>query len=416
MADAVCGPSNPLQNFRKHASADRTLQQDRLTTRASPAQGFRSANPNAGLLDSEFEAFEANLAGPPPSLQHPMPFGVPNQHAPIFSPGESSNWAADFQRLQVSDGPPMHAQHHFQPAEMSMTGPAQRGWHEEFVRQQQGSPAQFNQQSHSPAFHQPMHYPMAGGMSSFIPHAAQEAPQNVQSAETQVFDESSFEAAFAQARAEMELQETANTQETTTATSTSQADAVSTEPPLEQIRIGSDAIPYTEKDSTEGRGDDSDALAKTAGQLLDSVSHDQSQKFKESNFLALMRRIRDREVHVEGDEFRETEQSLHPGGKYYPADYRPPSNHESQPATSMTGIHDADFKRGAGYEIRDRIGEILGDTKRSNDTLALESPFGGAGTSNLSEVPGPSKEKIDRGIVYPTSCLFRKDLEALYPV
>ncbi|KAL1849005.1 hypothetical protein Plec18170_007664 [Paecilomyces lecythidis] len=305
MADAVCGPSNPLQNFRKHASADRTLQQDRLTTRPSPAQGFRSANPNAGILDSEFEAFEANLAGPPPSLQQPMPFGVHNQHAPMFSPAESSNWASDFQRLQVSDGPPMHAQHHFQPADISMTGPAQRGWHEEFVRQQQGSPTQFHQQSHSPTFHQPMHYPMAGGMSSFVPHVAQEAPQNVHAAETQVFDESSFEAAFAQARAEMELQETSTTQETATTTSTSQADAVSTEPPLEQIRIGSDTIPYAAKDSTEGRGDDSDALAQTAGQLLDSVSHDQSQKFQQSNFLALMRRIRDREVRVEGDEFRE---------------------------------------------------------------------------------------------------------------
>lgn len=146
---------------------------------------------------------------------------------------------------------------------------------------------------------------MAGGMSSFVPHVAQEAPQNVHAAENQVFDESSFEAAFAQARAEMELQETSTTQETATTTSTSQADAVSTEPPLEQIRIGSDTIPYAAKDSTEGRGDDSDALAQTAGQLLDSVSHDQSQKFQQSNFLALMRRIRDREVRVEGDEFRE---------------------------------------------------------------------------------------------------------------
>lgn len=38
MADAVCGPSNALQNFQKHASVDRTLQQDRLVTRQSPAQ------------------------------------------------------------------------------------------------------------------------------------------------------------------------------------------------------------------------------------------------------------------------------------------------------------------------------------------------------------------------------------------
>ena len=44
-----------------------------------------------------------------------------------------------------------------------------------------------------------------------------------------------------------------------------------------------------------------ETLARTAGQLLNSVRDDQSQKFQESNFLALMRQLRDREVRVEGD-------------------------------------------------------------------------------------------------------------------
>lgn len=38
MADALCGPSTALQNFQKHTSVDRTLQQDRLVGRHSPAQ------------------------------------------------------------------------------------------------------------------------------------------------------------------------------------------------------------------------------------------------------------------------------------------------------------------------------------------------------------------------------------------
>jgi hypothetical protein len=38
MSDALCGPSNALQNFQKHASVDRTLQQDRLISRRSPSQ------------------------------------------------------------------------------------------------------------------------------------------------------------------------------------------------------------------------------------------------------------------------------------------------------------------------------------------------------------------------------------------
>ena len=45
----------------------------------------------------------------------------------------------------------------------------------------------------------------------------------------------------------------------------------------------------------------SDALAATAGQLLDSVKLDSSEKFQQSNFLALMRKLRDHEVVVEGD-------------------------------------------------------------------------------------------------------------------
>ncbi len=39
--------------------------------------------------------------------------------------------------------------------------------------------------------------------------------------------------------------------------------------------------------------EDNEELAKTAGALLDSVKGDQSQKFRENNFLALMRRLRD---------------------------------------------------------------------------------------------------------------------------
>jgi hypothetical protein len=51
--------------------------------------------------------------------------------------------------------------------------------------------------------------------------------------------------------------------------------------------------------------DDSDTLALTAKQLLESVSHETSEKFAQSSFLALMRRLRDKEVRVEGEDFIE---------------------------------------------------------------------------------------------------------------
>lgn len=46
-------------------------------------------------------------------------------------------------------------------------------------------------------------------------------------------------------------------------------------------------------------------LARTAGHLLESVSHETSEKFQSSVFLQLMRRLRDREVTVEGENFVE---------------------------------------------------------------------------------------------------------------
>ena len=70
-----------------------------------------------------------------------------------------------------------------------------------------------------------------------------------------------------------------------------------------EIRIGSDTILDTEAQEEQKQEikDESNELAKTAGQLLENVKHDHSQKFQNSSFLLLMRQLRDREVHVEGD-------------------------------------------------------------------------------------------------------------------
>lgn len=138
----------------------------------------------------------------------------------------------------------------------------------------------------------------------------QQLQQNIstqQQAQPQQFDESAFEAAFAQARADLDTQ---GTEETTTTKTENPEEMKDPEPSTmeathEDIRIGSDLIPQTEQEDPQNKTHDADALAQTAGQLLDSVQHEQSEKFQQSNFLALMRRIRDREVQVEGEEFRE---------------------------------------------------------------------------------------------------------------
>ncbi|KAJ5772646.1 hypothetical protein N7520_003175 [Penicillium odoratum] len=306
MGDSLCGPSNALQNFQKHTSVDRTLQQDRLTTRQPSAQGFRSQSQRDGILDPEFAAFEANLGGPAlPNLQHPAHFGGPIQ-LPTTAHSNAS-WASDFQNLHISGTAPPQLQQQVQ-------GPpgiqAQRGWQDEFFKYQQSqkSPATAHLAQNHPNTHhayQPAiatNYPMYNPpMSAYqAPHQAHS--QHIVPAEK--FDESAFEAAFDQARADMELQ-------TAEATSTEQhvLDASPIDPfekAQEELRIGSDNIPQSnQQQDPQSRTHDADALAQTAGQLLNSVRHDQSEKFQQSNFLALMRRIRDREVEVEGEEFRE---------------------------------------------------------------------------------------------------------------
>lgn len=299
MSDALCGPSNALQNFQKHASVDRTLQQDRLTSRQSPAQGFRSQSPRDGILDPEFAAFEANLGGPAlPDLQHPAHFGAPTQvHSP---PNVSTGWASDFQNLHIS-GPPAPQ------LQRPNVAPAHSGWQNEFMSQhQQRAPAHHMQaqpatnRAFQPAF--APNYPMYNA-----PMNAHQVPQQAHeehSVSKEQFDESAFEAAFEQARADMELQGAETTPDIEQHLhDTNQVET--TEPVHEEQRIGSDTIIQADKQDPHFQTRDADALAQTAGQLLDSVRHEQSEKFQQSNFLALMRRIRDREVEVNGDEFRE---------------------------------------------------------------------------------------------------------------
>jgi hypothetical protein len=69
-------------------------------------------------------------------------------------------------------------------------------------------------------------------------------------------------------------------------------------------RIGADSIRPQETERTQQEQQDApDELARTAGNLLQSVQHDQSAKFQGSQFLELMRLLRDKEVAVRGDDF-----------------------------------------------------------------------------------------------------------------
>ncbi|OJJ44819.1 hypothetical protein ASPZODRAFT_134964 [Penicilliopsis zonata CBS 506.65] len=307
MGDALCGPSNPLQNFQKHAAVDRTLHQDRLISRQPPGQGFRSPNLAQGTLDSEFAAFENNIAPPPLSdIQNKRHLQSPNPHIPLQNYGNNADWAADFQRLSVSGPSHILPQHHM-PAGPSATGISQHNWQNEFMKQQQQSRLLYSSTqpyTSTSGFQTSLALDRTLQTTTMNDFTQGPAMDNLNSNE--VFDESAFDAAFEQARVDLESQShILQEEESRHALDEIPQPEIQAEEHSERIQIGSDTIPSVDKNDVSTNLNDHDELAKTAGQLLDSVSHDQSQKFRESNFLALMRRIRDREVHVEGEEFRE---------------------------------------------------------------------------------------------------------------
>jgi len=78
-------------------------------------------------------------------------------------------------------------------------------------------------------------------------------------------------------------------------------------PEMEEFQREMHEHPESEQKEKNSAADDRDALAATAGQLLESVKDDTSAKFQGSQFLALMRKLRDKEVVVEGDKMVEAD-------------------------------------------------------------------------------------------------------------
>ena len=130
--------------------------------------------------------------------------------------------------------------------------------------------------------------------------------------EGDIIDDGAFERAFDAAHSQVEQQDDHMQQEEVEAPTDVKMAEQSEQSPYSNLgngapRIGSDKIlgESLKEPHDTGGGSDADELARTAGQLLDNLKHDQSQKFQESTFLSLMRQLRDREVRVEGDKLVE---------------------------------------------------------------------------------------------------------------
>ena len=351
MSDAACGPSNSLQQFKQQTQVDRTLQQDRLTARQHPAQGFRSVDPNAGLLDPEFEAFQAGL--PPPDFQ---PFHQQNPTPEAFQqafpqPSQGPSWASDFQRMSLASPPPMQQQQHQQnqarqalidqlPAHLKVqmqarhqearhqhTGISSSDWAQDFrTNVSQAAPRAQNSSPSPFAFQQRARYGMGGFQSNIAQPAFSPAMQSKgKEPMTEQFDEAAFERAFDMAKEDMMVDATpASAVENMQAESQTAADMSKESHQLHQNEVlqnlndphrpldmqdrllPEEIVRERQQEPQQSTRESDDALAATAQELLEKVENNQTDKFKNSQFLSLMRKLRDREVKVEGDKMVET--------------------------------------------------------------------------------------------------------------
>lgn len=136
-----------------------------------------------------------------------------------------------------------------------------------------------------------MVYSAAGPLSSFPQHQSQTLQYDPK------FEDEAFELAFAEAESVIQ------TAVSETIPGTVQETIQETVPET----VPETVIDFEGEERLDERGE-GDKLAETAGELFDRLrfERESDEKFRNSSFMALMRKLRDREVVVEGNEMVES--------------------------------------------------------------------------------------------------------------
>jgi hypothetical protein len=352
MADASCSGSTPFKRLVDHQARDTSIHQDRLVGNG-PSQGqngFRSA-PRLGREQDAFGAFVDGSPAPAgmvphdaagrlaahaaaleashqshfaPAQRHPMPSPAMQQGmAPL---PDVSNWAADFSRFA--------SQQSHTPSPLQQNGALQ---HQQPLPQQRNFHAAFSQQPNT-AF-TPLYGPTNGGMvdpfAAALQRPAAEADFDkemskwmrsygggsaAQQSNTGLNMED-VDAVMDQMARDLELQESNALAEEAAATKTS-TDASTLNTPrftdLDTPEIGSlslDAhqIPETAGPAMQEQEQNPDAkkgksaVSEAAERLLETVQHEQGEKWQNSIFLSLMRDFRDGKKDIVENEIRQTD-------------------------------------------------------------------------------------------------------------
>ncbi|KAI0553142.1 hypothetical protein F4679DRAFT_532086 [Xylaria curta] len=299
MADASCGPSNAFKGLARHIEQDRSHQQDRLVSGSQqPAQTFRSTPLNSGLND-QFRAFQQQNAVLPlepaangqllPHLgnlpSHPAQASSlfppqPMQQQAAFAQSARNDWINDFQRMNFdTHARPLHTQ--------TVQGPV-------VGQPNLANPMHFN--SPSPQYPAFQFYQPSTSLHPIQPQFSPvQAGNNMQSMDDASLTlnaqlEAQLDQEFENAMDDWMLQNGAENDDLAASLDTAEAEAT---------------VRETTEEEPEGNEEQETELARAAQQLVDLLADNDTEKFKNSEFISLMRRIASRQLTVQGNDLVE---------------------------------------------------------------------------------------------------------------
>ncbi|KAF2964473.1 hypothetical protein GQX73_g9103 [Xylaria multiplex] len=341
MADASCGPSNAFKGLARHIEQDRSHQQDRVgpgSQHQHPAQvrlsnsykfgAFQQQNaalPQRPEPDWKGYSHPANLPSHPPHAVTFFP--QPTSQPAGFAPSAGGTWVNDFQRMSFADAhaDPLHTQRPQGPmmGQPSMADPIRSSL---AVRQH---PASQLFQPSPMAFHPINH--QFGTVPAIQTNHNMQTPEYISntSAIDIAAEEATLQREFEAAMDEWMLQNGPGAETSDQSEINAQDEGSLKASPYVTSEPTEHDMP--EKSSAENR----DELARAAAQLVESLAENESEKFKNSDFLALMRRIASQELTVQGNDLVETQPSTDnpPGSHITGSTFAIPSTATDKPSS-----------------------------------------------------------------------------------
>ncbi|PHH65968.1 hypothetical protein CDD81_916 [Ophiocordyceps australis] len=341
MADSSCSGPSPFKRLVQQQSRDVSLHQDRLVDRSAlnSQATFRSASPATLSQQDSFGAFlnsSASVAGPHHAAGRLAAYAAALQPVAAPAPPSSSSWAADFARFSSPQAPALA------PPPLQQQAPQPWAPNSNMAARFQSAfaPQPFMPFTPGPLSHQSE---LDMEMTRWVATHGARDMSGVDAAIDRMAEQlDNDEAAIAQAQpplSDLESPEIGNLslhepadatvqhhgeelmwheqrfQERLAEARLNNSEAKSMIPPhdielTDQTDIASSSQPQEQEQQQHSQQSDSNptksAVSEAAKQLLDTVSHEEGDKWQKSAFLSLMRDFRDGRKDIVDNEVRQT--------------------------------------------------------------------------------------------------------------